>query len=420
MQRCDERINERGCGAKHMDKICPYSCGFCQVNESNPALKAAESRTVLPSRSDLDGAAQSLALLQRVYLLPMEHLLNGRILNTDSSVRLTTWDILRVARASADARRWVNAWVWYDEALSAIPDPDAQDHVSDLLEFIEYQHDLNWRNDTGWKKDNQFLFLLSDVPRQKPVTSVYSDLCRGDWSKLRKQIPSGAPQCHISSRGSPFLVLQPVKWEYLSHNPEMIIFPNFLSDEEARIIIYLSRDYMTKDLGSGGRQSHQVFLANSTHPLLTRLSRRIEAVTGLLAYEGANGEDDAGDPIKVRYYGTGGHLNPHVDVFAKHVNSTCDDNPMCSRSGDRIATFMLYLNDVKAGGSTAFYTSDVAVTPKTGMGVFWYNLKRNGMYDRRMDHGGCPVLLGSKWVAVKWIREKANFLRRPCSTDPEE
>ncbi|XP_063607522.1 prolyl 4-hydroxylase subunit alpha-3-like [Penaeus indicus] len=435
IQRCDEWINERGCDAKHVDKICPYSCGFCQVNESNPALKAAENRTVLPSRLDLIGAAQSLALLQRVYLLPMKHLLNGRILDTDSSVTytknqsrsymqysysfltaiyrpgLTTWDILRVARASADAGRWVNAWVWYDEAHSAIPDPDAQDHVADLLEFIEHQHDLDWRKDIGWRDDNQFLFLLSDVPRQEPETCVYSDLCRGDKSKLRKQIPSGAPQCHISSRGSPFLVLQPVKWEYLSHNPEIMIFPNFLSNEEVRIIIYLSRDHMMKDLGSGGRQSHHIFLANSTHPLITRLTRRIEAVTGLLAHEGANGKEDAGDPLKaqklthvavdifekVRNYGTGGHLNPHVDVFAKHVNSTCDGNPKCSSSGDRIATFMLYLNDVKAGGSTAFYSSDVVVTPTKGMGVFWYNLKRNGLYDRRVDHGGCPVLLGSKW-----------------------
>lgn len=62
-----------------------------------------------------------------------------------------------------------------------------------------------------------------------------------------------------------------------------------------------------------------------------------------------------------------------------------------------VLKYLSQLNDVKAGGSTAFYTSDVVVTPKTGTGVFWYNLKKNGEYDRRMDHGGCPVLLGSKW-----------------------
>lgn len=420
-ENCDAWIRERGCDAQHVDTICSYSCGFCQVEESNPGLKAAENRTVLPSKADLDGAAQSLALLQRVYLLPMKHLVNGRILDTDSSVRLTTWDILRVARASTDAGRWVNAWVWYNEALSDVSDPEAQGHVSDLLDSVEHQHDLNWREDFAWRRDdNQFRSPLSAVPRQKPESCVYSDLCRGDTSKLRKRIPSGAPQCHVSSRGSPLLVLQPVQWEHLSHDPEMVIFPNFLSDEEIRIIIYISRGHMTKDPGSGGRQSHQVFLANTSHPSILRLSRRIEAVTGLFAHEEATEKEAAGDPLKVRYYGTGGHLNPHVDVFAKHLNSTCDGNPFCSLSGDRMATFMLYLNDVEAGGNTAFYNNDVAIIPKAGTGVFWYNLKRNGEYDRRMDHGGCPVLLGSKWVAVKWMRENLNFLRRPCSTNPEE
>lgn len=62
-----------------------------------------------------------------------------------------------------------------------------------------------------------------------------------------------------------------------------------------------------------------------------------------------------------------------------------------------VSKYLSQLNDVEAGGNTAFYNNDVAITPKAGTGVFWYNLKRNGEYDRRMDHGGCPVLLGSKW-----------------------
>ncbi|XP_042894413.1 prolyl 4-hydroxylase subunit alpha-2-like [Penaeus japonicus] len=418
---CEEWILQRGCDALYMDQLCPFTCGFCQVNENNAALKALENITVLPSIADLNGAAQSLALLQRVYLLPMQHLLHGKILNTISSVRLTTWDILRVARASADAERWVNAWVWYNESLSSITDPEALAHVADLLAFVEQQHDEHWRDDIKWTREaNQFPFLLADVPQQKPEGCVYTDICRGDLPRRKKEIPPEGPQCHLSSRGSPFLALQPVKMEYLSHNPVIIVFPDFLSDEEAEIIINVSRDRMTKDLAGGGRQSHQTFLNNRTHPLFPRLSRRVEAATGLLAHEGLTWEEVAGDPIKVRYYGTGGHLNPHVDVFTRHLNASCDDHEACSGVGDRIATFMFYLNDVKAGGRTAFYSSKVAVTPKKGTGVFWYNLKRNGEYDRRMDHGGCPVLLGSKWVAVKWIRENLNFLRRPCSTDPDE
>ena len=33
-----------------------------------------------------------------------------------------------------------------------------------------------------------------------------------------------------------------------------------------------------------------------------------------------------------------------------------------------------------------------------------------------MLHGGCPVLVGSKWVANKWVREWANAFKRKCMT----
>jgi len=30
----------------------------------------------------------------------------------------------------------------------------------------------------------------------------------------------------------------------------------------------------------------------------------------------------------------------------------------------------------------------------------------------------CPVLIGNKWVANKWIHERGQEFRRPCSNDP--
>ena len=88
------------------------------------------------------------------------------------------------------------------------------------------------------------------------------------------------------------------------------------------------------------------------------------------------------------------------------------DNPYIT--GDRLATFMIYLSDVARGGRTAFPRLGVAVPPKKGSAVFWYNLKRSGRSDMNMLHGACPVLLGSKWVANKWVREAANIYKRPC------
>ena len=66
------------------------------------------------------------------------------------------------------------------------------------------------------------------------------------------------------------------------------------------------------------------------------------------------------------------------------------------------------------GGYTAFPRLGVAVAPTRGSAVFWHNIRRSGRSDMHMLHGGCPVLVGSKWVANKWIREWANAFKRKC------
>ena len=69
---------------------------------------------------------------------------------------------------------------------------------------------------------------------------------------------------------------------------------------------------------------------------------------------------------------------------------------------------------MRKGGYTAFPRLGIAIPPSKGTAVFWYNIKRSGRSDMAMLHGGCPVLLGSKWVANKWVREAANIFNRRC------
>lgn len=103
--------------------------------------------------------------------------------------------------------------------------------------------------------------------------------------------------------------------------------------------------------------------------------------------------------------GIGGFYETHYD-HSKSRDHTLKD-------GDRVGTFMIYLNEVRAGGLTAFPKLGVAVQPSAGDAAFWYNLLPSGESDDNTLHGGCPVLQGSKWVANKWIHERGNVCRLP-------
>ena len=60
------------------------------------------------------------------------------------------------------------------------------------------------------------------------------------------------------------------------------------------------------------------------------------------------------------------------------------------------------------------FLSGAYVKPRKGSLVVWWNMDRAGGYDSMTRHGGCPVMVGSKWITNKWVRANAQMFRRPC------
>ncbi|KAL1445678.1 hypothetical protein MTO96_044886 [Rhipicephalus appendiculatus] len=159
------------------------------------------------------------------------------------------------------------------------------------------------------------------------------------------------------------------------------------------------------------------------HPFLSSLGSRISLASGLSL--------ESSEPYQVANYGLGGHYTPHDDAL--DFEQTADE--WGTRDGNRVATMLLYLTDVSRGGATAFVHLQLAVKPRRGSALFWYDLAPYSGNDgpvhfsfwhqkravqKLTTHVGCPVLWGTKWIATKWIRERQQCrgpLRLPWVTE---
>ena len=134
---------------------------------------------------------------------------------------------------------------------------------------------------------------------------------------------------------------------------------------------------------------------------------RLALASSFVTWKPAGSED-----LQVLNYGLGGQYRFHLDAHGYWEGKT--SNEMFKMLGDRIATMLLYLSDVEEGGATAFPATGVKVMAKKGTAAFFFDLKTSGLVDTLTYHGGCPVLVGSKWISNLWIGYSDQFLTFPC------
>jgi prolyl 4-hydroxylase len=110
-----------------------------------------------------------------------------------------------------------------------------------------------------------------------------------------------------------------------------------------------------------------------------------------------------GEPLQGQRYAEGQEFKPHTDYFAPDGR---DFQKFCTLSGNRTWTFMIYLNDVSAGGATRFKLLDKTFQPEAGKLLCWNNRLPDAGVNHATLHHGMKVRRGVKYVITKWYREK--------------
>lgn len=226
-----------------------------------------------------------------------------------------------------------------------------------------------------------------------------------------------------------------LEWHVLSQDPYVVAMDDFISSAEAEQLIELASDgrlkeamvkgvqgnTATSNLESEVRSGKTAFLKapeENSNPLLQHIIKRIHRLTYIPQQ---NGES------QVANYKVG-------QKFTFHRDSSNDFSDM---NNQRLATFIVYLNDVEAGGETIFphsyrvcdqssrgtrigpdgksrslishccelnWPGVLKIPPRRGRAVLFFNHHYfTQELNQKSQHAGCPVQAGDKWIFQRFL-----------------
>lgn len=216
----------------------------------------------------------------------------------------------------------------------------------------------------------------------------------GRWSGLAAAVDAEA---FVQSR-APSTVL--------SESPRICVFEQFASPDICEWLIERGKPRSHRahvydpQIGAGGQireartNSSAEFGVVHSDLVLMLLRNRIANSVGLPV--------QSLESTSLLHYAPGEEFAPHYDFLDTSVPGFARE---VGTKGQRVATFLVYLNYDYTGGETEFPLLGISFKGARGDALLFWNVDRSGEGDPRTRHAGKPPASGEKWVLSQWLRQ---------------
>lgn len=196
------------------------------------------------------------------------------------------------------------------------------------------------------------------------------------------------------------------KPQEFSGKPRIAVFPEIISHEIADYLVSRAKPRlkpsMVIDHIRGSFTQEEIRTSTELRFLPSQADLITHAVCERIAVATEEGVDQQ-EILGVLRYQPGQEYKPHSDFLKP---DTLGKNPEVERSGQRIKTFLIYLNEEFEGGETDFPKLGIRLKGRKGDGILFTNVSDNGEESRLAVHAGRPVISGEKFITTLWIRDR--------------
>ena len=109
------------------------------------------------------------------------------------------------------------------------------------------------------------------------------------------------------------------------------------------------------------------------------------------------------EATSILHYAVGQEIANHFDFVDPDLPNYAQE---IERNGQRVLTFLVYLNDDYDGGHTEFPALGITHKGKRGEGLALVNSLEDNKPDLRTVHAGRPPTSGEKWIVSQFIRNR--------------